>query len=381
MSRFKFLIACTLLCCMAFNSLSSQQTVLDTLLHNNVPRNYRLYIPKGYNGTSPLPVVFNLHGFGSNAQEQQLYAQMDPVADTANFFVCYPNGVDNAWNVGWFFGSQADDVDFISTLLDRLVDQYNVDTTKVYACGMSNGGFMSYRLACELNDRMAAVASVTGSMVPVYAPTCTPGRPVPVMEIHGTADPVVPYNGQLGISLPVDTVVRFWVNQNGCNPAPTAIAVPDLDPTDGCTATRFDYNGCDQNVSVALYKITGGGHTWPGAPVSIGVTCQDFDASVEIWRFFNRYRLPLSTPVKPLPIADQVAFFPNPAADVLHLRLPDGYSRAEYAVYNNVGVVCAQGTLTGTQPTISVQALPAGAYFLRLTAATGEVVTRFLKSR
>ena len=190
-----------------------------------------------------------------------------------------------------------------------------------------------------------------------------------------------PYNGQIGISLPVDTVVQYWVKQNSCNLSPVATAIPNIDPTDGCTATRFDYGTCDQERSVAFYKILGGGHTWPGAPVNIGVTCQDFDASVEIWRFFNRYRLPLSTPVKPLPIADQVAFFPNPTADVLHLRLPDGYSGAEYVVYNNVGVVCAQGTLTGTQPTISVQSLPAGAYFLKLTAATGEVVARFLKSR
>jgi hypothetical protein len=161
---------------------------------------------------------------------------------------------------------------------------------------------------------------------------------------------------------------------NGCLPL----------KAEGCSAGNGigDYGAFFLNViGQEVGHQLGGGHTWPGAPVNIGVTCQDFDASVEIWRFFNRYRLPLSTPVKPLPIADQVAFFPNPTADVLHLRLPDGYSRAEYVVYNNVGVVCAQGTLTGTQPTISVQSLPAGAYFLRLTAATGEVVARFLKSR
>ncbi|MFZ4633481.1 MAG: PHB depolymerase family esterase [Saprospiraceae bacterium] len=379
MPTLRLLSLLLLVYCAASTHAQGQQTLLDTLLHNNISRDYRLYIPAAYTGNAAYPLVFNLHGYGSSAFEQQLYAQMDPVADTAHFIVCYPNGVDKAWNVGWIFGSQADDVDFIGALLDKLIAQYNIDTSRVYSCGMSNGGFMSYRLACELNDRVAAVASVTGSMVPVYAPTCQPGRSVPVMEIHGTADPVVPYNGQIGVSLPVDTVVQYWVNQNGCNQSPVATVVPNLDPTDGCTAVRFDYGACDQDRPVSFYKITGGGHTWPGAPINIGVTCQDFDASVEIWRFFNRFRLPVSTGVEQA-TNGRVAVFPNPVSDVLHLRLPEGSTQAAYVVYNNIGVQCAQGLLTGTQPVVPVQALPAGAYYLRIQGASADVVARFLKS-
>lgn len=369
----------TILALLATSALTAQTTLTGTITHNGLQRDYRLYVPAGYNPANAAPLVLNLHGFTSNALEQEFYAGMNAVADTAGFLVCYPNGIDNSWNVGWFFGSTADDVGFLSALIDELSTRYTLDSNRVYACGMSNGGFMSYRLACELNDRIAAVASVTGSMVPAYRPQCNPGRPVAVMEIHGTADPVVPYNGLALISLPIDTVVRFWVGNNSCALFADTTVVPDVAPNDGCTAIRIDYRNCDDNTEVALYRIQDGGHTWPGADTTIGVTNQDFDASVEIWRFFSRFRLnmPVGTEQTPGPTTVQV--FPNPVSDRLYVRLPEHTGLARYAVFNSMGALVLEGSWTGDSVTITVGDLTDGLYWMLVDGAHGRVGKPFIK--
>lgn len=361
-------------------ALNAQQTLVDTILHNGILRNYRLYIPASFNANSPAPLVFNLHGYSSNALEQQFYSEMDRVADTANFLVCYPNGVANAWNVGWAFGSTADDVGFMDTLIEVIRASYNIDTTRLYTCGMSNGGFMSYRLACERSERFAAIASVTGSITPSYINLCAPNRPVPVMEVHGTADFVVPYDGLASISLPVDTVVAFWVAHNGCVSPPTATPVPNTNISDGCTAIRYDYDNCDADAAVVFYKIFGGGHTWPGAPINVGVTNQDFDASVEIWRFFRRFRQSAVSGLPNLLQSEDIHLFPNPAGEELQLRLPESGDFNRYVLYNSTGVRVAQGVLNSPEAMISLAGLPEGVYVVQLSSKRGVVGKMFVKS-
>ena len=138
----------------------AQETIAIDLEFDGEDRDYRLRIPANFDGETALPLVFNLHGFTSNATQQELYSRMNVVADTAGFFICYANGIGAAWNVGWDFGSSADDVGFINFLIDQISAEYPILSDQIYSCGMSNGGFMSYRLACELNQRIAAVASV-----------------------------------------------------------------------------------------------------------------------------------------------------------------------------------------------------------------------------
>ncbi|RMF00022.1 MAG: hypothetical protein D6772_06880, partial [Bacteroidetes bacterium] len=152
----------------------SQERIIGRITHDGLEREYRLYVPAAYDGQSPWPLVFNFHGFTSNAAQQEIYSNMNTVADTAHFLVCYPEGIGNAWNVGWSFGSTADDVGFVDALIDSLSLAYELDAGRIYACGMSNGGFMSYRLACERSNRFAAIASVTGSMTRNY--DCEPTR-------------------------------------------------------------------------------------------------------------------------------------------------------------------------------------------------------------
>jgi polyhydroxybutyrate depolymerase len=307
-------------------TLFAQNTVSGTIQSGGLTREYLLYIPAVYNGNTAVPVVFNLHGYTSNNLAQAFYGDFRPIADTANFLVVHPNGtLDGQGNRFWntFLGnSNVDDVGFISDLLDTLQANYNIDANRVYSTGMSNGGFMSYSLACELNDRITAIASVTGSMIQSKLNACNPERPVPVMQIHGTADNTVPYNGSaINTFVSIPALVNAWVDFNECNPTPIITQVPNTNTADGCTAERQLFTGGDQGSTVELYKINGGGHTWPGALFNIGVTNQDFSASQEIWRFFSQYRLnQLSSTQKPESVSEHWSVFPNPMQDHLILQ-------------------------------------------------------------
>ncbi len=280
-------------------SYSEAQTFSFT--YDGLLRTYVVYTPTDYNPEISYPLVFNLHGLGSNALEQEYYSGFDFVADTAGIIMVYPNGVDNEWNI--FSVNGVDDVGFISALIDTMAANYNIDQDRVYSTGMSMGGFMSHRLACELENRIAAIASVAGVLA--FSP-CEPSRPMPVMQIHGTSDDVVPYAY-------VEATIAHWTSYDNCPADPVITELPDIDTTDGCTVTLSTYGLCDDSTEVRLYTINGGGHTWPGATVLIGVTDMDINASVEIWNFFRKYRLPLDVSVSENDMpAGSVTFYPNP---------------------------------------------------------------------
>ena len=270
----------------------AQTTISDSIFHNGGFRTYLLYVPSSYTNANPTPLVLNLHGYGSNSQEQIVYGDFRPIADTANFLILLPQGLpmpftgSTHWNAS--YGTGVEDVDFIDNLLDSIALDYNLNQDRIYSTGMSNGGFMSLTLAGELSNRITAVASVTGVMTVNQIPANTVTTPVPVMQIHGTQDGTVNYNGTAQF-LSVDSVVSYWVNHNNCNSTPVVTPIANTNTTDGCTAERFDYLNGDNGAEVVHYKVTGGEHTWPGSAVNIGVTNQDFNACIEIWKFFNKY--------------------------------------------------------------------------------------------
>lgn len=273
--------------------LHAQTTVYDTLSIDGLARNYILYQPAIYDGSVAVPLVINMHGYGSNSAQQLFYGDFKGLADTDNFLVVCPNGTvdlsgSRYWNA-FVNGGAVDDVNFISELIDSLSVIYNIDPTQVFATGMSNGGFMSYKLACELTNKIAKIASVTGTMNPGLSNTCSPSSSIPVMEIHGTADQTVPYNGIPNAMEPIPDVIAYWVNHNNCDLTPTTTQIPDIDPNDGCTAERIVYSNGDNGAEVIHYKITGGGHTWPDAAIDIpgSNTNHDFNASLVIWEFFK----------------------------------------------------------------------------------------------
>lgn len=308
------LVLACLSTCQAFS-----QTIVDSFPFEGIQRAYRVYVPPSYAPGTPAPLVFNLHGYTSNAQQQEFYSEMNAVADTAGFIVVYPDGVNNAWNAG--FGlTNTNDVGFISVLIDTMNANYNIDLTRVYSCGMSNGGFMSFHLACQLDNRIAAIASVTGLFATGSANSCSASRPVPIMQIHGTMDGVVPYGGSTGM-LSLDGTLNWWRAHNACTAPPIYDTLPDL-VNEGSTITTQRYGGCQDNVEVLHYKVANGSHSWPGAlPVVPGITNQDVEASVEIWRFFRRFSHPAPILVSTTEAVTETfpSFFPQPATHKLRL--------------------------------------------------------------
>lgn len=350
-------------------------TIIDSIKSNNIMRKFRLYIPNIYNGSQAVPLILNLHGYTSNSAQQQLYSNFMPIADTANFLMVYPDGKAPAgnqyWNAG--FGGTENDVLFMSDLIDSLKLIYNIDLNAVYSCGMSNGGIMSYYLACNLPNRITAIASVTGSMLKTWF-TCAPNRPFPVMEIHGDADATVNYNGDATFA-PIDSVVKKWRVHDNCN-FTIPMSVANISTTDNSTAMNYLYTGGAGGATVELFKVIRGSHSWPGALPFIANTNQDFNASVEIWRFFRQYKLNQFLPsagVNENQLKNNVKVFPNPVSEKLFVQ---GVSDLKLKVLNLLGETIIGETLADT---INVSELKNGIYFLQINSGNSQSVVKFIK--
>lgn len=343
------------------------QITTGTFTWDGIERDYILHLPNGYTEGEEIPLVFNFHGFGSNALEQQFYANMLTVANDNKFAVCYPNGVDKAWNVGWEFGSSADDVGFINGLLDFLLSEYSINKQKVYSTGMSNGGFFSYTLACELSHRFAAIASVTGSMVDTYVPQCDPARNIPMMQIHGTNDLTVGYDGTPFVSIPIEDLISNWTAKMDCATPGDTTYIDDINIEDNCTALRIDYTDCRDELEFVFYKVIDGGHTWPGSSLDFEGfnTNRDFAASEVIWEFFNRFEIPTSVSTEPELEIERYTISPNPAQDVIYIETSEKISTLE--IFNT------QGQLVRSQNNpmarIDIHELESGIYFLRVNGS------------
>lgn len=350
-------------------TIQAQTTVNGSFVHNGLTRTYSFYVPASYTAGQPVPLVLNLHGYTSDGSQQSLYGNFKPIADTANFIVVHPDGtIDSGtsqryWNFG-IFGSTVDDAGFLEALIDTISAHYSINQNRVYSTGMSNGGYMSYALACESN-RFAAIGCVTGSMSIVMYNNCNPTIPIPTIHIHGTLDGVVPYLGNT-TSKAVEDVSLSWATKNGCNTTPSITQVPNTNTTDGATAERYLYSGGNSGHTVELFKVTGGGHTWPGAPIPLpmsGNTCMDFSASIEIWRFFSQYDRSNSISLNQTAV-QELEIYPNPSSGMIYLK-------SEQQI-NEVTIIDLQGRkiekVSGNNiQQIDIQHLKTGNYFLELS--------------
>ncbi len=367
-------ILLTFLCATSF----SQTTVSDSLFFEGLMRNYRVYIPKIYTASKAVPLVLNLHGLTSNAQQQELYADFRGIADTANFIIVHPDGTDGALGRGWNNfaapGQGVNDLGFLSALIDKICTKYKIDQNRIYSTGMSNGGFMSYDLACFLSYRIAAIASVTGSMVPSHKIACDAKHPTPVMEIHGTSDNTVPYNGNGTIAFThIDTLVHFWVKFNGCS-APVITKLPNVNTMDGCTVEHSVFSNGKNGSSVELYKVIGGGHSWPGTTIPImgQATNKDFNASKEIWRFFSQYRLDSVTGIAQTVPAKSNPFiiYPNPASTDFEIISTDKqYTSYTIRIVNSIGQEVMQAKAENGSLHVARGNLSAGLYTVEIRYA------------
>jgi polyhydroxybutyrate depolymerase len=233
------------------------------LVIGGVPRTYQLHIPAGLD--RPTGLVINLHGAGMTGGEQAALTNYNAVADQHGFVVAYPDGIDLSWADGRGASipdrQGVDDVGFLVALVEQLSREYGIAPGRVFATGLSAGAFMATRLACERADIVSAIAPVAGSLGTAFP--CAPSRPVSVFEVHGTADPVVPFGGgaMLGRGGYSDIVAppamaQRWRDLNGC-PAP-------VEDVPAAAVHRFTAAGCDDGTEVVFVQVDGGGHTWPG---------------------------------------------------------------------------------------------------------------------
>lgn len=274
-----------------------------TLMVGEQKRTYLVHVPKGYDPKEPTPVVLALHGAAMNGPMMVWFTGLNTTADKSGFIVVYPSGTGTGpfltWNAGGFKGKmaegKADDVAFVGRLLDDLSTVIKVDEKRVYACGMSNGGMMCYRLAAELSDRIAAVAPVAGT---IAIDESKPKRPVPILHFHGTKDTFVPFENGKG-KVPsfmklkgVEDSIQTWVKLNGCDEKPKADTLSK--DGDEMKVTRTTYGGGKDGSEVVLIVIEDGGHTWPGMkpPASfMGKSALKVSANDLIWKFFQKHKL------------------------------------------------------------------------------------------
>ena len=269
-----------------------------SLVSGGVKRKYLLHVPKSYDPTRPAALVISIHGYGEWPAHQMQQSSWNSLADQYGFIVVYPSGLGlpKRWRIGGIPNRPSDpqpEVTFISDLIDSLSSRYNIDPTRVYANGFSNGGGLSFVLSCRLPERIAAIGSVGGAYLYPWE-ECQPARPVPAILFHGTADPIVPYQGGPSRAFPLPfPSVPEWVEaqarRHGCTSAPQAL------PAEGMVS-GVRYEDCTSGTEVVFYTITGGGHIWPGGkPLPkfiVGQHSADIDATRVMWDFFQRHPLP-----------------------------------------------------------------------------------------
>jgi polyhydroxybutyrate depolymerase len=269
-----------------------------TIVSSAEKREYLLYVPKSYDRAKPTPLVINLHTAMSWPTSSMNISQWNLVADEYGFIVVYPAGTGSAsksWEMtGSETPSRMPDVIFISELIDKLEASYNIDKTRIYANGMSNGGGMAFVLSCTMSDRIAAVGMVSAGLYPEWN-WCTDHRPVPVIAFHGTADLICPYNGgrtKFGDDIfpSVPSFMANWARRNRCGPNPMESAF-------AADVTRLQYTDCADDASVVLYTVKGEGHQWPGgkpivAKWLVGPYSHSIDATRQMWAFFREHALP-----------------------------------------------------------------------------------------
>lgn len=257
-----------------------------TLPHDGAMRRYNLHIPPAFDGSKPLPLLLNFHGFGSDPEGQAAFSGMNAAADKEGFAVLLPAGIDNSWNGGSVCCGTAaqqniDDVGFARALVKDAAAKACIDTKRVYSTGMSNGGFMSHRLACEASDLVAAVAPVDG-LLGIPPESCLPKRPVPMIHFYGTADQLVPYEY-------AKLTNEFWVDRYQCSDKEGKVTF------ENGKAKCLTHGGCEGGVTVTFCTVDGMGHCWPGqtfCPPSLGQANTDISANAEMLKLFKQHALP-----------------------------------------------------------------------------------------
>jgi polyhydroxybutyrate depolymerase len=377
----KLYAALGLISAMALTTNSFAQWQNKSFTHQGNTRQYRVYQSPNYNAANPASMVITLHGLGDNMTNFSSIG-MNSIADTANIIVVVPQAFTDqlagtAWNsgagfMGYYPNSTIDDVDFINTIIDSVEANYAINPNRVYACGFSMGGFMTNRLAVELNERITAFASVAGTFG-FGLPSYVPDNNVSIAHFHGTVDGTVPYAGNAsGIS--ADSLVNFWVTNNQCNTTPQHIVIPDSQ-NDGYTVDHYIYSNGQENSEVEFFEVTGADHVWLGWNNDISYTR-------EIWKFFNKHQVLLTAGVEEANQTGTFTVYPNPASDQLNIVSTDANQLAQISLTDLTGKTILSTPVQFINGNVSVSLnelkLTSGVYLLKLTTGNQETIQRVI---
>jgi polyhydroxybutyrate depolymerase len=378
---FQYFLIVLSLFCLGFNSFSQY----DSIPHDGGYRTYLVHLPTSYDGSEELPMVIAMHGGFGNAYNMQNMSQLSVKANQENFIVVYPEGVAggalniSAWNAGWCCGyasnANIDDVGFIDALIDSLSEDLAIDLNRVYATGMSNGGFMSYRLACELSHKIAAIAPVSASMAMT---SCSPNLPVPVIGFHSYLDTNVPYDGGQGDGAsnhhnsPQDSVMNAWSALNNCqNENDTLIQNNDY--------LHVRWDECDCQSAIHYYITEDGGHSWHGGQSTIigDDPSTVINANDLMWEFFSNYSLECGMlSVEEKNQMSAVKVYPNPTEDLVFLKFENEPAEFSVKVFSSSGKLLQQSK-NATQ--ISIGGLSKGVYFLVIDVGNERMVRKMVR--
>ena len=325
---------------------------------------YIKYIFSSYTPGQAVPLVLCLHGLGDTIENFKNIG-MHAVGDTAGFITVYPEAVASpfgtAWNsgasyLGYVLNGTVNDVGFLTALIDTISAQYTIDPQRIFVCGFSMGGFMSQRLACQLGNKITAVASVAGTFG--NSLTCSPTRKIPVCHFHGTADSQVAYvNNSYGND--PEELIAYWLNYNQCDTPAIHTAMPDL-VADGITVDKYYYDNSVYGADVCFYKATGADHQWLYPPAN------DISYTLEIWKFFFPF-VNASAGIEDL---DNSVFsiYPNPATSQVNINLGNDWRPGcTVSLYSIDGQLQMQEKMQSTSVSLNTQKLSTGLYLIKIS--------------
>ena len=356
----------SLLVLIAFLDVSQAQGYISqTIQHDGLTREYSIYIPASYDGTTNFPLLFNFHGGDDVITNWQTTADIRPIADTANFILVYPQArpdPSDKNSLNWLPKTPGtfDDVPFISALIDTIASNYQIDQNRIYACGYSLGGDMSFELGCKLSNRIAAIAPVARTMQANPNSFCSPVHPTGVLTILGTDDFISPYGGYPGYYLSAAATHSYWATHNNCNATATMSTV-------SASVERYTWStasGCDY---VEELKVIGGGHDWPGSFGNMTI-----DASEEIWKFVSRYDINgligcATTSLNEYSSTQEnYRVYPNPVNSQLTVEMEIAEEK-EFRIYSTIGELMLSGRLNSNINTIDLSSLPPNVYILNIS--------------
>jgi len=355
---------------------NAQDYISETLQFDGLTREYSIYVPASYDGITSFPLLFNFHGGGGDIASQIAIADMSPIADTANFIVVYPQARQdpsdgNSFN--WIPKTPGtfDDVPFISSLIDTIASNYQIDQNRIYACGYSLGGDMSFELGCKLSNRIAAIAPVARTMQANPNSFCSPVHPTGVLTILGTDDFISPYNGIAfgGIEyyLSAAATHSYWASHNNCNPTATISTVSS-------SVERYTWSTTSGCAYVEELKVIEGGHDWPGSFGNMTI-----NANIEIWQFVSRYDINgligcINTSINENKgQAEDYKVFPNPFNQELTIEVKTAQAN-DFEIYNIIGELVISGKLNSQINTIDLSSLAPNVYILNINNQSKKLI-------